>query len=107
VATSEETRKFKFMNDEIEGYLFDMRRAMDIYEGLVRRESPESAGKVRKQFDTVMQRIQELQAAGSTMDLPEGLEPLKEAVALCRDSLKRVEVGVNQFSQTEIHVERH
>jgi hypothetical protein len=104
---SEETRKFKFMNDEIEGYLFDMRRAMDIYEGLVRRESPESAVKVREQFDMVMHRIQELQETGRTTDLPEGLEPLKEAVALCKNSLKRVEVGVNQFSQTEIHVERH
>jgi N-dimethylarginine dimethylaminohydrolase len=103
---SEESRKFKFMNDEIEGYLFDMRRAMDIYEGLVRRESPESANKVRDQFDMVMNRIKGLQDKGKSMHLPDGLEPLKEAVALCKDSLKRVEVGVNQFSQTEIRVER-
>ncbi|WP_141721048.1 hypothetical protein [Desulfoplanes formicivorans] len=107
MATSEASKKFKFMCDEIEGYLFDIRRAMDIYEGLVRRESPESAIEVRKQFDAVIQRINALRDAGRSMELPEGLEPLKESVALCKDALKRVKVGVNQFSQTEIHVEPH
>jgi plasmid stabilization system protein ParE len=107
VATSEASKKLKFMCDEIEGYLFDMRRVMDIYEGLVRRESPESAVEVRQQFDAVIQRINELRDAGRSMELPQGLEPLKQAVALCKDALKRVEVGVNQFSQTEIRVEPH
>ncbi|WP_462325064.1 hypothetical protein [Desulfoplanes sp.] len=105
MATSEESKKFKFMCDEIEGYLFDIRRAMDIYEGLVRRESPESAVGVREQFDAMTGRIEGLREKGRAMELPDGLEPLKESVALCKDALKRVKVGVNQFSQTEIHVE--
>jgi len=107
VATSEESKKVKFMCDEIEGYLFDISRAMDIYEGLVRRESPESADGVRGQFDAVITRIKGLRDQGREMELPQGLDPIRESVALCKDTLKRVKVGVNQFSQTEIHVEPH
>ncbi len=95
------------MCDEIEGYLFDIKRAMDIYAGLVCRESPDSVAGVREQFDTMTTRIRALRDQGKEKEPAEGMEILREAVALCRDTLKRVEVGVNQFSQTEIHVEPH
>ncbi|PIE69396.1 MAG: hypothetical protein CSA21_01815 [Deltaproteobacteria bacterium] len=107
MAMSEERKKMKFMYDEVEGYLFDIRRAMDIYEGLVKRESPESATGVREQFDAVIARIEALRDKGRELGSSEGVASVKQAVALCKDTLKRVRIGVNQFSQTEIHVEPH
>gem|GEM_PF-2374921 len=104
-ASSEDGKKARFMCEEIDGYLFDMKRAMDVYAGLVRRESPESVAAVEGQFAKVLEDIETLQKKGREQGVPEGLAALKAAVALCVDTLKRVELAVNQFSQTQITVE--
>ncbi len=104
-ATKEEKNKFKFMCDEIDGYLFDMDRAMDVYIGLVRRESPDSVPAVEEQCGHMVDKIRTMQEEGRNQGVPAGLPVLDAAVALCVDTMKRVEVAVNQFARTEIRVE--
>lgn len=104
-ANNEDGKKARFMCEEIDGYLFDMKRAMDVYIGLVRRESPDSVSAVEEQFKKVLGDIEALQEQGKEEGTPDRLAVLNSAVALCVDTLKRVEVAVNQFSQTQITVE--
>ena len=104
-ATKEEKNKFKFMCDEIDGYIFDLTRSIEVYIGLVRRESPDSVPVVESQCTQVMEKVRSMQEEGRNLGTPEGLPVLASAVALCVDTFKRVEVAVNQFSQTQIRVE--
>lgn len=103
--SSEDGKKARFMCEEIDGYLFDMKRTMDVYIGLVRRESLDSVAAVEGQFKKVIGEIEALQEQGREQGGAEGVAVLNSAVALCVDTLKRVEVAVHQFSQTEITVE--